>query len=310
MHNVSTFNQSTRKPIQQFILFMSIVTFLSACQKEEMAITPSDSVELKTTDATRYGQVRNAIATRAESEKYCNTDYFYTDSVIINGAAWQYPNSGYEYLMYKGLTHFADASNNYFFCGLEWPSDAYQYGIGFGTRPGGPGYFAFTANVQVCIPEKNYTINYDNAACFAIGDQSLTQTTSIKIILRKKQSKDLVVVPDSVITFAQLKDKLGLGMMAPDSVALYSSIGKVAAFHGARVYNWIYYSSGTSDVYGLENAGQFTQNLNFGDGLAGSCSGGMDIYLHKNNMIYKCSTSYSIFYNNYTGSRKQFHIYE
>jgi len=296
--------------MQKFILFIAIVTFAYGCQKEELTPVPSNSVELKTVDATKYNQVRNAIAMRAEFERYCGTDYFYTDSIIINGVAWQYPSSGYEYLMYKGLTHFADANNNFIYCGLEWPADAYQYGIGFGTKVGGPGNFPFTANVQVSIPEKNYTIIYNNAPCFAIGDESFTHIDSIRIILRKKQTKDLVVVADSVLTFAQLKDKLGLAICTPDSVALYSSLGKVSSFDGAHIYNWIYYNASTSDIYGLQDAGVFTENLNFGDGLAGSCSGGIDIYLHKDNVIYKCTTSYSIFYMNYIGSRKQFHIYK
>jgi len=284
--------------MQKLILFIAILIFAIGCQREELTLAPSDSVELKTIDATKYNQIRNAIAKNAEFDTYCGTDYFYTETIIINGVTWEYPSSGYEYLMYKGLTHFADANNNFFYCGLEWPADGYQYGIGFGTKVAGPGYFPFTADVTVSLPDKNYTINYDNALCFAIGDESFAATDSIRIILHKKQKKNLVVVADSIISFVQLKDKLGLAISSPDSVALYSSIGKVVSFDGAHIYNWIYYNSNTSDIYGLEDAGVFTENLNFGDGLIGSCSGGIDIYLHKNNIIYKCSTSYSIFYMN------------
>jgi len=311
MPNTSFTTHPTKRITLKIFVFAAIVAFATGCQKEELTpLAQPNSAELKTDDASGYNKVRNAVAKRAESETYCNTDYFYTDSIIINGVPWNYPSSGYEYLMYKGLTHVGDANNNYFYCGLEWPSDAYQYGIGFGTRVNSSGSFSFTANVKVCIPEKNYSINYDNAACFAIGDQSFTNIDSVRFVLRKKQTKDLVVTPDSVITFAQLKTKLGLTISSPDSVALYSSIGKVASYRGADIYNWIYYSSNTSDIYGLENAGVYTNNLNFGDALTGDCSGSIDIYLHKNNLIYKCSTSYSIFYMNYQGSRKQFHIYE
>lgn len=316
MKNVSQSDQIHNKLIQSLILFfaaIAIIALASSCQKEDLAVTSSDSsssIELKTVEATGYNQVRNSIAKRAELETYCNTDYLYTDSVIINGVAWQYPSSGYEYLMYKGLRHFADANNNYFYCGLEWPSNAYEYGIGFGTRVGGPGYYAFTANVQISFPEKNYTIRYDNAPCFAIGDQSLANADSIRIILHKRQTKDVTVVADSTISFVQLKEKLGVSVFIADSIVLNSSLGRISSYSKARVYNWIYYSPGTSDVYGLENSGVLTQNLNFGDALAGDCCGSIDIYLHKNNIIYKCTTSYSIFYNSYMGNRKQLHIYE
>jgi len=58
-----------------------------------------------------------------------------------------------------------------------------------------------------------------------------------------------------------------------------------------------------------ENADTYTHNLNFGDGLIGSCSGAIDIYLHEGAYVYKCSTRYSIFFNDYLGARKQLHIY-
>lgn len=311
MRNIISTKETSKKTIQQFILLVVLIAFAIGCKKENLTtLIQPNSAELKTVDVSNYNKLLGAVYKRAEFESYCGTDYLYTDSIYVNGVVWEYSSAGYEYLMYKGLTHFKDANNNYFFAGLVWPTDGYEYGIGFGNKIGGPGYFPFTANVTVSIPEKNFTLVYNNAACFAIGDENLSHVDSVRIVLRKKQTQDFAVVADSILSFAQLKNKLGLGLIHPDSVSLYSSIGKVASFDAARVYNWIYYSSNTSDIYGLENASLYSNNLNFGDGLNEQCSGGIDIYLHKDGTIYGCKTSYSIFYMNYLGSRKQLHIYE
>ncbi|MEO5674614.1 MAG: hypothetical protein ABIQ74_08205 [Chitinophagales bacterium] len=62
-------------------------------------------------------------------------------------------------------------------------------------------------------------------------------------------------------------------------------------------------------MYRLENAGDLTNNLNFGDALTTSCAGNIDVYLHDGKLLYKCVTMYSIFYNVYISARKQLHIY-
>jgi hypothetical protein len=296
--------------MKKFLPLIALLASLYSCQKEDSMMAPASTADLKEANASTYNKVKNAIVKRAEMESYCNSEYYYTDSIYINGVAWQYPTSGYEYLMYKGLTHFADGNNDYLFCGLEYPTEGFAYGIGLGKKVYSTGYYSFVADVKVCIPDKNYSITYASAPCFAMGDQNLTSTDSIRIVLHKVQKQDLKVTADSIISFAELKNKLGTAISGPDSVALYSDIGKISSYHTATIYNWDYYNGGTTEVYGLENAGKFTNNLNFGDGLIGSCSGTIDIYLHKDKVVYQCSTNYSIFYTDYIGARKQLHIYE
>ena len=293
------------------ILSLVLLTLLFSCQKDDTLLAPTDSEDLKSASATNYNKFKNAIVKRVEFELYCGTEYEYTDSIYINGVAWKYASDGFEYLMYKGLTHVANEYNDYFFYPLEFPADGYIYGIGFGNHSTGIGYYPFTANVQVDFPEKNYSVRYDQQPCFAIGDAGFASTTdSIRIVLRKKQNSDLKAGVDSVLSFAQMKLKLGLGKTVTDSVTLNSSLGNVATYAKATIYNWDYYGGGTTDIYGLENAGGLTNNLNFGDDLSASCSATIDIYLHQGKSIFKCSTSYSIFYTEYLGSRKQLHIYE
>ncbi len=296
--------------MRKFLLLALLCVLFASCQKSQSLLTPPSSEQMKTANSASYNKTKNAISKRVEFESYCTTDYQYTETIFIDGVECVYPSSGYEYLMYKGLTHFTDASNDYYFAALEYPLDGYAYGIGFGNHFTSSGYYPFTANVKVCIPEKNYSITYSSAPCFAIGNQDFTHTDSIRFVLHKKQSQDVSITPDSTITFEVLKLKLGTGKNQPDSVALYSSLGKVASYQTAYIYNWNYYNAGTTDMYGLENAGSLTDNLNFGDALTGDCSGLIDIYLHQGKIIYKCSTRYSIFYNTYLGARKQLHIYQ
>src|SRR5947208_8085416 len=107
MKNIPITNQFIKSTVQNLILFIAIVTFATGCQKEDLTPVPSNPAELKTVDVAGYNKVRNSIARSAEYETYCGTDYFYTESIFINGVEWEYPSSGYEYLMYKGLSHFA-----------------------------------------------------------------------------------------------------------------------------------------------------------------------------------------------------------
>jgi hypothetical protein len=287
------------------LLTLSLIAF--GCQKEEPML-PVTSVDMKTSPHN-YNNLKTAIGKQVETETYCENDYLYTASVFINGVEWQYPDDGYEYLMYKGLMHHGDVYNDYYFAPLEFPADGYEYGIGFGNRSTGPGVYFFDATVEIDVPEKQYAQIFKGISCFAMGDSTLTHTDSIRIVLHKKVKKDLVIVPDTVLTFAALKEKLGTAIYVADSISISSSFGKLSSYAAGQTYNWDYYGAGTTEIYGLQNAGSYSSNLSFGDGLIGNCSGPIDIYLHSSGKIYKCSTYYSIVYTTYEGCRKQLHIY-
>lgn len=296
--------------MQKLVFLASIIVFLSSCQKENSVSVSNDSdAELKSVSFSSYNKVRNAILQKAETEFFCSTDYQYTQSVFVDGVEWQYPATGYEYLMYKGLTHVSDGSNDYFYAGLQHPILGTEQGIGFGHHFTSTQYYPFTAQVKVCIPEKNYSVTYSNAACFAIGNQSFANADSIRFVLYKKQNNDPATSLYTNISFSELRGKLGPTTLSAKLIQLGSSLGTISSYNNAVVYNWSFYGS-TPEIYGLESAGTLSYNLNFGDGFSSTdCTGIIDVYLHDEDKVYKCSTRYSIFYNEYLGCRKQLHIY-